>query len=100
MKKALKAVGWIVGVFLALDLLIVGLLFVPAIQTFVVHKVTDSLSRSWGTEVSIKDIRITPTLKVVAHEVSIKDHHNENMIYSGTVKCWLRTASRTAERGA
>ena len=91
MKKALKAVGWIVGVFLALDLLIVGLLFVPAIQTFVVHKVTDSLSKSWGTEISIKDIRITPTLKVVAHEVSIKDHHNENMIYSGTVKCWLRT---------
>lgn len=90
MKKALKVVGWIVGVFLALDLLIVGLLFVPSIQTFVVHKVTESLSKSWGTEVSIKDIRITPTLKLVAHEVAIKDHHNENMIYSGTLKFWLR----------
>lgn len=90
MKKALKVVGWIVGVFLALDLLIVGLLFVPSIQTFVVHKVTESLSKSWGTEISIKDIRITPTLKVVAHEVAIKDHHNENMIYSGTVKFWFR----------
>ena len=90
MKKALKVIGWIVGVFLALDLLIVGLLFIPSIQTFVVHKVTESLSESWGTEISIKDIRITPTLKLVAHEVAIKDHHNENMIYSGTVKCWLR----------
>ena len=72
--------AWIVGVFLALDLLLVCLLFVPPIQTFIVHKVTDSLSKSWGTEISIKDIRITPTLKIVAHEVAIKDHHRQNMI--------------------
>lgn len=91
LKKALKILAWIVGVFLALDLLLVCLLFVPAIQTFVVHKVTDSLSKSWGTEISIKDIRITPTLKIVAHEVAIKDHHRQNMIYSGTVKGRFRS---------
>ena len=90
-KKALKVAGWIVGVFLALDLLLVCLLFVPPIQTFIVHKVTDSLSKSWGTEISIKDIRITPTLKIVAHEVAIKDHHQENMIYTGTLKCRFRS---------
>ena len=48
-KKALKITAWVIGVFLALDLLLVGLLFVPAIQTFVVHKVTESLSNAWGT---------------------------------------------------
>ena len=90
-KKALKIVAWVVGVFLALDLLLVGLLFVPAVQTFVVHKVTESISEKWGTEISIGDIHITPTLKLVAHEVAIKDHHNENMIYSGTVKGRLRS---------
>ena len=79
-KKALKITAWVIGVFLALDLLLVGLLFVPAIQTFVVHKVTESLSNAWGTEISIGDVRITPTLKLVAHEVAIKDHHDENMI--------------------
>lgn len=89
-KKALKITAWVIGVFLALDLLLVGLLFVPAIQTFVVHKVTESLSNAWGTEISIGDVRITPTLKLVAHEVAIKDHHDENMIYSGTVKGRLR----------
>ena len=89
-KKALKITAWVVGVFLALDLLLVGLLFVPAIQTFVVHKVTEKLSAAWGTEISIGDVRITPTLKLVAHEVAIKDHHRENMIYSGTVKGRLR----------
>lgn len=90
MKKALKIMAWVVGIFLALDLLLVGLLFVPAIQTFVVHKVTDALSKKWGTEISIGDIHITPTLKLVAHEVAIKDHHHENMIYAGTVKGRLR----------
>ena len=90
-RKALKITAWVVGVFLALDLLLVGLLFVPSIQTFIVHKVTESLSDKWGTEISIGDIHITPTLKLVAHEVNIKDHHNEKMIYSGTVKGRLRS---------
>lgn len=89
-KKALKITAWVVGVFLALDLLLVGLLFVPSVQTFVVHKVTDSLNQTFGMGISIGDIHITPTLKLVAHEVAIKDHHNENMIYSGTVKGRLR----------
>ena len=90
-KKALKITAWVVGVFLALDLLLVGLLFVPTVQTFVVHKVTETLSEKWGTEISIGNVRLTPTLKLVAHEVAIKDHHHENMIYSGTVKGRLRS---------
>lgn len=89
-KIALKIVAWVVGVFLALDLLLVGLLFIPSIQTFVVHKVTDSLNQKFHMGLTIKDIRLTPTLKLVAHEVTIKDHHNENMIYSGTLKTRLR----------
>lgn len=90
LKKGLKITAWVVGVFLALDLLLVGLLFVPAVQTFVVHKVTESLSKAWGTGISIGKVHLTPTLKLVAHEVAIKDHHNENMIYSDMVKGRLR----------
>lgn len=92
-KIALKVVAWIVGVLLALDLLVVGLLLVPPVQNFVVHKVTDALTQKWGTEISIGKIRITPTLKVVAKEVAIKDHHQENMIYSVKVKARLRKLS-------
>ena len=68
-KKALKITAWVVGVFLALDLLLVGLLFIPPIQTFVVHTITAAISEKWGTELSIGDVRITPTLKMVAHKV-------------------------------
>lgn len=92
-KIALKVVAWIVGVLLALDLLLVGLLLVPPIQTFVVHKVTDALTQKWGSGISIEKVRITPTLKVVAHEVAIKDHHQENMIYAVKVKARLRKLS-------
>jgi len=89
-KIALKIVAWIVSVLLALDLLLVGLLFVPSIQTFVVHKVTDALNQKFNMGISIKSVHITPTLKLVANEVAIKDHHHENMIYSRVVKGRLR----------
>lgn len=92
-QKALKVTAWILGVFLALDMLIVGLLFVPSIQTFVVQKVTDGLKQSLGLDLTIGNVRITPTLKLVVHEVTIKDLHDENMIYAGTVKGRLRGLS-------
>lgn len=78
---------------LALDLLVVGLFFVPSVQNFVVQKVTAVLKQSLGLDLSIGDVRITPTLKLVAHEVAIKDLHDENMIYAGTVKGRLRGLS-------
>ena len=77
---------WILIAFLLLDLTVVGLLFVPAVQTFVVGKVTDKLTEKWGTEISMKDIHITPTLKLVAHDFRICDHHHNDMIFVGTVK--------------
>lgn len=85
-KKFWKAILWIFLGFLILDLAVVGLLFVPSVQTFVVGKVTDKLTEKWGTEISMKDIHITPTLKLVAHDFRICDHHHNDMIYVGTVK--------------
>lgn len=89
-KKIGKIILWIVASFIVLDLTIVGLLFVPAIQTFAVNKVTAALSKQWGSEISIKDIHITPTLKLVAHDFRIRDYKANDMIYVGTVKGRLR----------
>ena len=41
-KKIGKIILWVLLGFIALDLLIVGLLFVPAIQTFAVNKLTET----------------------------------------------------------
>ncbi len=90
-KKIGKVILWILAGFIALDLMLVGLLFVPAVQTFAVGKVTKSLSEKWKSEISIKDIHITPTLKLVAHDFRICDYRHNDMIYVGTVKGRLRT---------
>ncbi len=90
-RRVLKIIAIIVALLVAIDLLLVGLLFVPKIQTFVVNNITQTLSDKWGTGFSIEKVRITPTLKIVAHNVTFKDHHNNNMIFSKKVKGRLRS---------
>ena len=85
-KKIGKIILGIVAGFLMLDLLLVGLLFVPSIQTYAVNRITQALSEKWGSEISMKDIRITPTLQLIAHDFRIQDHHANDMIYVKTVK--------------
>ena len=92
-KKIGKIILWVLAGFIALDLLLVGLLFVPAIQTYIVNKITQSISEKWGTELSIKDVRLTPSLRLVAHEVRICDNHNNDMIYVGKVNARIRGVS-------
>ena len=77
---------WIIGIFIALDLLIVGLFFVPPIQNFVVSKVTGFISEKWGAEISIGRIYVTPTLRIAADDVMIKDLRDNPMIYVQNVK--------------
>lgn len=86
MKKIGKVFLWILIGFIALDLILVGMLFVPAIQTFAVNKLTTSISEKWGSEISIKDVHITPTLKLVAHDFKLCDNRNKPMITAETVK--------------
>ncbi len=85
-KKIGKIILWMLIGFIGLDLLIVGLLFVPPIQQFVVNKVTQVLTDKWGAEISMKDVYLTPTLKLVAHDFRIQDLHHNDMIFVGTTK--------------
>lgn len=79
-KKIAKVLLWIIGGLLVLDLLVVGLLFVPPVQNAVVDFVTKKVSKAWQSELSIGHIYITPTLKVVADEVVINDMEHNGMI--------------------
>lgn len=90
-KRFFKVTAIVVAALLLLDLMLVGLILVPKVQTFVVNKITSSLSEKWGSEFSIDKVWITPTLKVVAQDVVFKDHHNNNMIYSEKVKGRLKS---------
>lgn len=71
---------WVLAIFLALDLTVVGLLFIPKVQNFVIHEVTRFISKQWGAEISIGEVHITPSLNVTASDVVIKDIRNNPMI--------------------
>jgi len=88
-----KIILWIFLGLIAFDLTVVGLLFVPAVQTFAVSKVTQALSKQWESEISIQKVRISPTLKIKVQGVTIKDHHDNDMITAATVKGRLRGLS-------
>ncbi len=85
-KKIGKLLLWVIGIFIALDLAIVGLFFVPSIQNHVISKVTGFISEKWGAEIGVSRIYVTPTLRIVADDFVIKDLHNQPMIYVKHVK--------------
>lgn len=77
---------WVIGIFIALDLAIVGLFFVPSVQNYVISKVTGLISEKWGAEIGVSRIYVTPTLRIAADDFVIKDLHNQPMIYVKHVK--------------
>lgn len=74
------------GCFIALDLIVVGLLFVPPIQEKVVGVVADKLSEKWNSRITIGHIYLSPTLKLTVEDLVIRDHHDNSMIAAGELK--------------
>ena len=84
-----KVLLWIVGVFLFLDLLIVGLLFVKPIQNRVADFATRKVSEIWGCDLIIGEMYLTPTLDVKLYDCVLRDYRNNDMIRIGTCKTSL-----------
>ena len=81
-KITLKVFGWL----LALDLLVVTLLFVPPIQEKVVGWVADALSEKWNSRITIGHIYLSPTLKLTVEDLVIRDNHDNPMISAGKLE--------------
>lgn len=79
-KKILHIFLKILLIFVALDLLIVLLVFTPPIQKLIVNKVTTSIAEVTKSKFLIDKIYITPSFRIKAKGVAIKDHHGNNMI--------------------
>ena len=84
-----KVLLWIVGVFLLLDLLIVGLLFVRPVQNFVADFATEKVSEVWGCDLIIGEMYLTPTLNVKLYDCVLRDYRNNDMIRIGSCKTSL-----------
>lgn len=81
----------VLGCFLALDLILVGLLFVPPIQEKVVGMVAETLSEKWNSRITIGHIYLSPTLKLTVEDLVIRDHHDNSMIAAGKLKSRFTT---------
>lgn len=89
-KKAGKILLWIFGVFIALDLLIVTLIFIPPIQNAIVRKVSTVLTEKWGSEISMQKIYLSPLLNVTVKGFVIKDDRDTPMIAVEKLKAGLK----------
>lgn len=90
-KKIIKITLIVLAVFISVDLLAVGLLFVPPIQQKVVNVVTEKLSEKWHSKVSVKHIYLSPTLKLTADDFTIYDHKGNPMISAGKLSTRLKS---------
>ncbi len=73
-------------VLLGLIVLIYVLLWIPWVQTKLGHAVADFLSDAWETEVRIDKLQIHPLTDFVFHDVFIRDHDNDTLIYAGRIE--------------
>ena len=88
-KKILKITLIVIGSLIALDLIVVALLFVPPIQQKVVNVVTEKLSDKLQSRISVDKIYLSPTLKLNAEGFTIYDHRDEPMIAAGKLQSRL-----------
>ena len=88
-KKIVRIALIVIGAFIALDLLVVALIFVPPIQQKIVDVVTEKLSDKLQSRISVDKIYLSPTLKLNAEGFTIYDHRDEPMISAGKLQSRL-----------
>lgn len=77
---ALKTILWVIGSVIALLLLIILLIRMPAVQNYVVGKVTNYLENKIGTPVDIGYINITFPKKIVLENVYFEDQSKDTLV--------------------
>ena len=88
-KKIVRIALIVIGALIALDLLVVALIFVPPIQQKIVDVVTEKLSDNLQSRISVDKIYLSPTLKLNAEGFTIYDHRDEPMIAAGKLQSRL-----------
>lgn len=77
---ALKTILWIIGSVIALILLLIFLIRLPAVQNYVVGKVTSYVENKIGTPVRIGYVNITFPKKLVLENVYFEDQSKDTLV--------------------
>jgi len=83
LKKTLKAILWVVGIFVLLFIILAVLIQFPSIQTKIVHAATSFVSGKTHTRVEIKNISISFPKTVVLKGLFLDDLKKDTLIYAG-----------------
>jgi len=81
-KKILKVIAWVFGIIIGLFLLIWIAIQIPAIQNKIVQQITQSLSKTLDTEVSIDRVSIKFFKTITLEGIYIEDQQQDTLVYA------------------
>ncbi len=86
LKKTLKAILWVVAIFVLLFLVVAGIIQIPAVQNKIIHYATTFVSNKTHTRVEIKNVSISFPKSVVIEGLYLDDLKKDTLVYAGKVK--------------
>ena len=80
-KKALIVIGIVIGSIMLLTGSVVGLLHLKSVQTYIISKVTNKLSKEWQTDVHIAQFHYRPLSHLVVDSIYLSDQQKDTLAY-------------------
>lgn len=85
-KKTLKAIFWVVAVFVLLFVLVAGIIQIPFVQNKIVSLATTFVSSKTNTKLEIKNISIAFPKTIVMEGLFVEDTQRDTLLYAGKAK--------------
>jgi hypothetical protein len=86
LKKASKAILWMVFIFVLLFLVIAVIIQIPSVQNKIIHYVTTLVSDKTHTRVEIKNVSISFPEAVVFEKLYLDDLKRDTLVYAERIK--------------
>ncbi len=85
-KKTLKAILWMAGIFVLLFLIVAGIIQIPVVQNKIINFATTFVSNKTQTRVEIKNVSIAFPKSVVVEGIYLEDLQQDTLLYAGKIK--------------
>lgn len=89
-KRSVKYLIMLLGVIILLPTVLYLLLQTPAVQTFMVKRITNHFSLQLKSTISIGSVEYRFFNKLLIKDLLIKDQHNDTLIYSKSISAGIR----------
>ncbi|MBE0638960.1 MAG: translocation/assembly module TamB [Bacteroidales bacterium] len=81
MVRVIKVFAWGIGSLAALFIILIILINIPSIQTFITGKISNSLSKKIGTEISVGRVKIAFPKTVLINEIFVTGQQSDTLLY-------------------